>query len=213
MGKASKGMAADKQLAMAALEKQRRGEQPTREEAAALRRFEKELEDQRREECYRAVPKKLWHIWSGRQHKVILEQADRYEFPMLRGASIDLPAFVKRLHDWWAEVGPILAWAKNRHPSQEGTDSPRERKLELEIEALEFKLQCEKGQWIERRLVHEGHSLVGSILRSCGGALHRQFGESAKKILDDALDNCEREIDHLLAIDVDNADLQQRGSG
>ena len=213
MGKAAR-CTADKRLAMAALEKQRRGQQPTREEAAALRRYEKELEGQRRQEHYQAVPKKDWRIWSGRQDKVILEQADRYGFPMLRGAAIDLPAFVKRFHDFLAENARKLTGADDDDPSLAGVASPAlEKKRQLDCQRLELQLQREQGLWIQRRLVHEGHNRLGGILRVAGEALLRQFGPTAQKIINDALNNCERETDRLLATDGDNPDLDQRGPG
>ena len=203
---------ADQRLAMAALEKQRRGEKPTREERAALRRYGKELEDQRRAEHYRAVPKKDWRAWSGRHDKVILEQADRYGFPMLRGATIDLPAFVRRWYDWLAEKARNLAGSDDDDPSLAGVASPAlEKQRQLKCELMERQLQREQGLWIERRLVHEGHNRLGGILRVAGEALSRQFGPAAQKILNDALDNCERETDRILVADGDNPDLDQCG--
>lgn len=199
---------------MAALEKQRRGEQPNRDEAAALRRYEKKIEDQKRNEHYRAIAKKYWRQWSGRQDKVILEQADRYGFQMLRGATIDLPAFVKRFHDFLAVNARKFAAADNDDPSLAGVASPAlEKKRQLDCQRMELLLQRERGLWIERRLVHEGHNRMGAILRTAGEALLRQYGDAAQKIINDALDNCERETDRLLAADGDDSDIDQCGAG
>jgi hypothetical protein len=204
---------ADVRLAMSALEKQRRGEQPTRDETAALRRYEKQIEDQRRDEHYRTIPKKLWRLWSGRQAKIILEQADRYGFEMLRGATIDLPAFVKRFHDWLAENARKLSAADSVDPTLAGVASPAlEKKRQLECQRVELLLNREQGLWIERRLIHEGHNRMGAILRTAGEALLRQFGPAAQKIINDALQNCERETDRLLAAD-DDTDFDQCGAG
>jgi hypothetical protein len=205
---------ADQRLAMAALEKQRRGDTPNREEAAALRRVEKEREAQVRLECYRAIPKKDWRTWAGRQDKVILEQADRYGFPMLRGATVDLPAFVARFHDWLAENARKLAGPEVDDPSLAGVKSPAtERKRQLECRRLERELEREDGLWLSRAPVHECHSRMGGILRTAGEALARQFGPDAQKILNDALDNCEREVDRLLAASLDaDKSLDQRSS-
>jgi hypothetical protein len=192
---------------MAALEKQRRGEKPTREESGALRRFEKEREDQLRESHYHTIPKKLWREWSGRQDKVILEQADRYGFPMLRGADIDLEPFVKRWHDFLAENAKKLNGFDSDDPTLAGVASPAmEQKRRLECQKLELLLERERGQVIDRHVVREAHNRIGALLRVAGEALLRQFGPAAQKILNDALDNCERETDRFLTTDGDATD-------
>jgi hypothetical protein len=208
----------DTRLAMAALEKQRRGGKPTREEASALRRFEAQREEEQRQAHYRDIPKKDWRVWSGRQDKVLLEQAERYDFPMLRGASIDLPAFAKRFHDFLADNARKLAGPESDDPTLAGVKSPAtEQKRRLECQKLELELAREQGLWIERRLIHEGHNRIGMLLRGAGEALLRQFGPDAQKILNDALDNCKREIDLLLdndsSIDSDNVGGDRGGEG
>jgi hypothetical protein len=208
---------ADQRLAMAALEKQRRGASPTREEAAALRRTEKEIENQRRLEYYRAVPKKNWREWSGRQDKVIREQAARYGFPMLGVATIDLEKFAKRFHDFLADNAKRLAASDDDDPTLAGVASPAlERKRQIECLRLELLLQRDQGMWIDRTVIHGGFGRIGGILRAAGEALLRQFGPAAQKIINDALDNCEREVDRLLAADADsdgnNAECEERGS-
>jgi len=201
----------DQRLAMAALEKQRRGEQPSRDERAALKGYEKELDAQQRAKHFAAIRKGEWRRWSGRQVKVINEQADRYGLP-IGSATIDLPAFVKAFHDFLAEKALKLCGAESDDPSVAGCASPAmERKRQIEVKLLDLKLQRERGQWIERSVVHEGHNRIGGLLRVAGEALLRQFGPAAQKILNDALDNSQREIDRLLATDGNNADLGESG--
>ena len=201
----------DQRLAMAALEKQRRGEQPTRDERAALKRYEKELDEQQRLKHFAAIRKGEWKRWSGRQVKVVNEQADRYALP-IGGPTIDLPAFVKAFHDFLAANALKLCGADSDDPSLAGCASPAtERKRQIEVKLLELKFERERGQWIERRAIHEGHNRIGSVLRQAGDALLRNFGPSAQKILNDALDNSQREIDRLLATDGDNPDLGEPG--
>jgi len=205
---------ADERLAMAALEKLRRGARPAREEAAALRLFEKQVEDRRREECYRAVPKKLWRRWSGRQDKVILEQADRYGFSMLRGATINLEELALRFHDFLAENARKLTAPDDDDPPLAGVASPAlEKQRQIKSQLLGMQLQREQGLWIERKVVHEAHTRIGGRLRVAGEALLRQFGPAAQKIINDALVNCERETDRLLAADGDDSDIDQCGEG
>jgi hypothetical protein len=205
---------ADQRLAMSALEKQRRGEPPTRDELAALRRYQREAEEEQRLRHFRAIRKAEWRDWSGRQAKILNEQAVRYGLP-IGAATIDLPAFVKALHEFFAANARKLAGAADDDPTIAGASSPAmERKRQLECRRLERQLEREDGLWIARRLVHDGHNRLGKILRVAGEALLRQFGPAAQKIVNDALDNCERETDRLLAADGDNpAELDQRGPG
>jgi len=201
----------DQRLAMAALEKRRRGDQPNRDERAALKAYEKDLDEQQRLKHFAAIRKGEWRQWSGRQVKVINEQADRYALP-IGGPTIDLPAFVKAFHDFLAANALKLCGADSDDPSLAGCASPAmERKRQVEVELLTLKLQRERGQWIERSIVHEGHNRIGGVLRVAGEALLRQFGPAAQKILNDALDNSQREIDRLLATDGNNADLGEPG--
>lgn len=65
-------------LARAALEKRAKGQQPTEKEASALRRWERDQEEKLRWKFYAATPQKHWRAMSGRQWKVIAEQAARY---------------------------------------------------------------------------------------------------------------------------------------
>jgi hypothetical protein len=142
---------------------------------------------------------------------VINEQAERYGLP-IGGATIDLPAFAKALHDFLAANARKLAGADSDDPTLAGAASPAmERKRQLECRRLERQLEREEGLWIERRLIHAGHNRLGGVLRVAGEALLRQFGPAAQKILNDALDNCERETDRLLAADGDHADFDQCG--
>lgn len=200
----SPAVTADRRLAMAALEKRRAGRKPTREESTALRRYEKELEEQQRLDHYKTIRKGEWAKWSGRQVKVINEQAERYGLP-IGGPEIDATLLAPALHAFLAANARKLAGSDADDPSLAGMASPAlERKRQLDCQRLELLLERERGLWIERTVVHDGHNRIGSILRVAGEALLRQFGSAAQKILNDALDNCEREIDRLLAIDNGN---------
>ncbi len=68
---------ADRELVSRAYRKVMDGQKPTREEQAALQRFEKSKEERLRWQYYAAIPQKHWRMMSGRQTKVINEQAAR----------------------------------------------------------------------------------------------------------------------------------------
>src|ERR1043165_6628317 len=72
---------ADRQLLASALRKMTAKEELSRDEQAALRRYEKKKEERLRWEYYASIPQKHWRQMSGRQTKVINEQASRYNLP------------------------------------------------------------------------------------------------------------------------------------
>ena len=53
----------------------------TREESQALQRHEKDKAERLRWQFYESIPQKHWRTMSGRQAKVLIEQAQRYGIP------------------------------------------------------------------------------------------------------------------------------------
>src|SRR5574340_1554837 len=105
----------DKQFAAAALAKRRAGQKPSREEAAALRRVERARDQQLRADHYRSIPKRDWQRWSGRQQKILNEQALRYGVP-IGGATIDAAELARWLHEFLAANARKLAAADSDDP-------------------------------------------------------------------------------------------------
>ena len=95
----------------------------TRPEREALRRHEKEKEERLRWQFYKCIPQKHWRQMSGRQAKVLIEQADRYNLPF-GGATVDLPAVVRALHDFLADNALKLARVDDDPLLTGGTSSP-----------------------------------------------------------------------------------------
>lgn len=118
----------DRELAAAAIAKRREGTRPNREESAALRRVEKTREEELRWDYYRSIPQKHWRAMSGRQTKVINEQADRYAIPF-GGPTIDLPSVVKALHDFLA--ANAVKFSQNGSGELEGLERLRRAKAEI----------------------------------------------------------------------------------
>ncbi len=196
----------DHSLAAAALEKQKRGETPTREERAALRRYEKARDEELRREHYRTIRKKDWREWSGRQVKVLNEQSARYGLP-IGGATIDLPAVVEWLHDFLAANARKLAGPDDEDPALAGKTSPaleRYRIAKAKREELAYKRDL--GEWIPRKDVHAGLALFIPILRRAGETLQRQYGSGAHNILDEAIVNAIDTLQHHFGPDDGPAD-------
>ncbi len=134
---------------------------------------------------------------SGRQTKVLKEQADRHGIPF-GGATVNLPEVIKKLHDFLAENKFKLA--RDDDPLMNGGSSPaleryrEERALLARLDRLE-----REGELLERDVVRLALSKVSSILRNAGELLQRQFGQGAADVLSDALDDADHEINRFLS--------------
>lgn len=201
--------AVDRELAAAALEKRRRNETPTARELAALRKIEKQREEDLRWNHYRTIPQKHWRQMSGRQAKVLIEQAQRYGLP-IGDAIIDLPKVVRALHDFFADHKYQLARLDD-DPALYGPDSPSLERLRIANAKLkELELAERQLQLIPRTLIHERLSGFAAILRRAGDRLQSRFGREAKEMLDQALDDCDSTISNW---SFDNGDPPARDTG
>jgi len=168
-------------------------EELSRAEREALKRHEKQKEERLRWQYYRSIPQKHWREMSGRQAKVINEQALHYGIPF-GGPKIDLPAVVKSLHNFLAENAEKLA--RDEDILLQGGSSPaleRYREERAQLARLD-RLERER-QLLPRHEVKEALGRIAAIIRSAGDAIQRQFGAAAVEILYEALDDARREID------------------
>jgi len=169
------------------------GQELTVREQTTLKRFEKEKEERLRWQYYGSIPQRHWRDMSGRQTKVINEQALRYGLPF-GGATVNLPAVVRALHDFLADNAQKLA--QDDDALMQGSSSPaleryrEERALIARLDRLE-----REGRLVPRDEVRDALGRIAAILRSAGDALQRQFGPAAAEILLEALDDASREID------------------
>ena len=167
-------------------------EKLTRSEREALKRHEKQKEERLRWQYYRSIPQKHWRQMSGRQTKVINDQAARYGIPF-GGPTIDLPSVVKALHDFLAENAQRLA--RDDDAMLVGGSSPAlERYREERAQLARLDRLEREGKLLPRDEVREVLARIASILRDAGDALQRQFGSAAVEILHEALDDSQREI-------------------
>lgn len=181
----------------------------TQAEREVLKRHEKQKEEQLRWKYYRSIPQKHWRQMSGRQTKVINEQATRYGIPF-GGAKIDLTAVVKALHDFLAENA--LKLARDDDILLQGGSSPAlERYREERAELARLDRLERQRQLLPRDEVKQSLGRIAAIIRSAGDAIQRQFGASAVDILYEALADAQREMDRTFggtpATDDDAPDL------
>lgn len=176
----------------------------TRQERETLKRHEKQKEERLRWDYYRSIPQKHWREMSGRQTKVINEQALRYDIPF-GGRTIDLSAVVRSLHDFLATNARKLA--RDTDELLQGGSSPaleryrEERALLARLDRLE-----RQRRLLPRDEVRESLGRIAAILRGAGDGLQRQFGTAAVEILYEALDDAQGEIDRTLGDDRESDD-------
>lgn len=164
----------------------------TRDERQALKRHESAKEEESRWRHYRSIPQKHWREMSGRQAKVLNEQAERHGIPF-GGAVVDLPKVVRALHDFLAENK--LKLARDEDELMNGAASPAlERYREERASMARLDRLEREGQLLQRDLVRMSLAKVSSVLRGAGESLQRQFGQAAADILSDALDDAQLEI-------------------
>jgi hypothetical protein len=191
----SAGSRMDRELVARAYRKRLDHQDLTREERAAVARHEKALEEQRRWQYYSAIPQKHWKEMSGRQTKVINEQADRYGLPF-GGPFTNLPKFVRAFHDFLAENAMKLARDDEADPLLQGSGSPALESYREERAALARLDRLEReGLLLPRDKVREALGRVAAIIRAAGDALQRQFGLAALELLNESLDDAEREVE------------------
>ena len=169
----------DIDLARAALEKRQHGETPTSRELEALRRVERRRDERLRDQHYRTIPKKLWRKWSGRQNKVLDEQADRYGIPF-GSATISLPDVVRALHDFFARHAGKLA------AEPDGDASIERQKKQIELNRARRKDEREQLAWEIEQGIWIGKSKVQSDLKAVGQAFvdatHRASSDLATEL-------------------------------
>jgi hypothetical protein len=183
----------DKDLVARAFKKVANQQELSAQERSALRRFEKQREEKLRWTFYGSIPQKHWRQMSGRQTKVLNEQAERYGIPF-GGPTINLPSVVRAVHDFLAANSHRLAGDDD--PMLVGGSSPALERYREERAALARMDRMERERLlVSRDEVREGLGRIAAMLRGAGDVLQRQFGPAALEVLNDALDDAQREID------------------
>lgn len=178
------------QLLNTALANKRAGKKLKREEQRAIAKFQSDQDEASRRQHYAAVPKKDYVRLSGRQHKVLDEQAILYDLP-IDGPEIDLGRVLRRFHDILAAHGDQLRADEAGPPSsKELLEQERLRKARLENDLAE-------AHAYPQALVHAVHQLIAARLRLAGEQLQKGFGQGALDIHLDALSDIQASIDQL----------------
>lgn len=182
--------AADKHLASVALGKIKRGENPARDENAALRRVQLAMDEKKKWALYRAIPQADWCRLSGRQRKIIRDQARKLNLPM--GAeSIDLAVFLPALHDLFSRLDAGMV-------NGLGAGDADARLKMAKAEIAELQLAERSGRLVSRAAVQQCYAVIGHSLRKAGELLGKHHGAEAQRILDERLDHAQSLLDAIL---------------
>lgn len=186
----------DRELASRAYRKVMAGETPTVQERAALKRFESEQEEQRRWQYYESIPQKHWRQMSGRQTKVLHEQAERYGLPF-GGRTINLSKVVRALHDFLAANARRLCRGEEELLVSGGPSPALERYRDERARLAKLDRLEREGVLVPKDEVRLGLGRIAAILRTAGESLQQQYGQAAAEILHEALDEAAQSIQQM----------------
>ncbi len=188
----------DLPLVAIARDKLSRKETLTARERAAWTRFTKDVEEKKRWEYYRSVPKKHYSAMSQRQQKVLNEQAERYDLP-IGEAVVDLPKVIERFHDILAEAarkGINLGDPGDHLMSGESTEAlERYRHWKANIAELDFREK--KRQLVDYGQVEYLLTRAAIHYRNACSQLERRFGSDAADILRAAIEESRKLVDRV----------------
>ncbi|QDV25950.1 hypothetical protein [Aureliella helgolandensis] len=165
----------------------------SRDEEAAVKQHEKQKEERLRWQYYETIPQKHWRSMSGRQAKILNEQASRYGIPF-GGANVSLPKVVRALHDFLADNKHKLA--RDDDDLLSGPASPALERYREERALLARLVRLEReGELLPRDLVRLSLAKTAALIRAAGETLQKQFGDTAAELLYDAIEDAESEIE------------------
>lgn len=174
--------AQDALLVKSASEKLSKGEKPSREEQAAVRRKERaESDDTRRSVCS-AIPKAAWLEWGNITHAQLKSQIVSHGFPG-NDKTIDVLEVARWLHAKLATIDP-----------RAGSDDYKGRLLQARAEKAETEVKQLREQLIHRREVGEFFRLVGGMYRQLSRDLQQRFGPAVADMTNERLDDIEQEV-------------------
>lgn len=136
-----------------------------------------------------AFPKREWVRLSGRQYKILNEQGERYGLPCLTEPEINLLTLPRQLHDLLAKIAN--KW--DDLDSEDGMNGPAspwlEKYREQRAKQERLKLQQMRQELLPLEFVTEFWQRACAQIRAAGFKLEKRFGEDAKLIIDEAIDN------------------------
>jgi hypothetical protein len=175
------------------------GQPISQKKDADLRWLIKRLRDEHAREMLAAMPKGLYCQLTGRRHNQIDDLAAKHRIP-IDGATIDMYAAMRRVHDLLAEMRP--RGAIDEEPDGDFADLEK-KKLQQEIvklvrqnERLLHQIDEDRGSVVAREDIRDRLSWLSMRLRALGQQLRKsRGGEDAQQVLNDALKQIADEIE------------------
>lgn len=178
-----------------------KGQAPTQAEQRAIERVDRDEARLRILSDIRSIPKSAYIEMSGRQSKVLNEQAERYGIP-IAGETIDGAAVFRWIHDFLRdnhrEIGKQKAAGDFGDPYLDGGADgdvwlSRYREQKTHIAALDR--QQKERELLPREEVHRFLTMTALRLRGAGEQVQRcTDGRSAFDVLQLAIDDIEAEV-------------------
>lgn len=188
---------ADRQLVEAALRKRSKNQKLTQREEQALKRFQNRRDEEHREKLYASMPKADYVRLSGRVHRVLDDQAQRYGLP-LHGKAINLGEVLARFHDLIAQMRGRFGTGEEDDSLLDGPPSDAlERGRLAQAQIYEHKLEQLRGRLVDRDEVLQSLGPVFERIRLASETLQREFGEGPHQLIDDALTESVNDIEAL----------------
>jgi hypothetical protein len=133
------------------------------------------------------ISKRAYVALSGRQHKVLLEQATRYSLP-LRGETVDLTALVPAFHDFLAVYGRRLVGNGDPDLLMEGSSPWLEKYREEKARLARLDRLKREGSLFPREQVLQHLRAITGVLRSTGERMVRAAtAADCHELMDDGL--------------------------
>ena len=151
-------------------------------------------EEELRWKHYQSIPQKHWVRMSGRQWKILREQAELYGISFADPV-IDLTRVVRQIHDFFAKHFRRLAAPTDGDGDFEGASKNLKDKWLKE----RIRIERMKADEMEKKAVYWDQlqpALVdfGTGMRRAGEILQRQYGPEAAMVLEEALDEFDRKL-------------------
>lgn len=186
-------------LAQSAREKLAKQQWPN---ARELQAFDELREREIMTEGLKRVPKRIFNKLTQRQSAELHRYADRLGIPV-RDRFINLYDVLPWLFDFVRDNGRFIKQdgdGDEDDPALVGSASPN---LERYRKAKAIKAERENlvlaGELLPRDVIRECHVMLASRLRRFGEALRKEYGPEAMESMLEVVDDCEREIDKILA--------------
>lgn len=182
----------DRRQIKSAQERQAAGQTLSRSDSALLCRFKDVSEELVFLEKCRRIPQRIYRLLSGRQAKVLLEQATRHGLPF-SGTCLDLAIIIRGFHDLLSRHRHRLSTDDSDEVLMRSGESPTLERWRLaKAQLAEIELEEKIGTILHINDVLVFVGTMADIVRRVGERLQRSYGQPAADVLNDGIDDLER---------------------